>query len=59
MYRTTGAWIKDEKARDKTANEDGVVRSKSEVPQQMRRLAEDRLRHFGVVTAGVLSVTNQ
>jgi len=24
MYRTTGAWIKDEKARDRTANEDGV-----------------------------------
>ncbi len=59
MHRTTGARIEDEKAWDKSSDEDGVVRSKSEVPQQMSRLSKDRLRQFGVVTAYVLSVTSQ
>jgi hypothetical protein len=59
MHRTTGAWIENEKAWDKSADEDGVVRRKSEMPQQMSRLSEDRLGQFGVVTAYVFSVTSQ
>ena len=43
MHRTTGAWIEHEKAWDESADEDGVVRSKSEMPQQMSRFSEDRL----------------
>jgi hypothetical protein len=57
--RAIGTGVEDEKARNESADQNGVTSCKTEVAQQVGSLAEDRLGHVGVVSTDVLSVTRQ
>jgi hypothetical protein len=57
--RAIGTGVEDEKARNESADQDGVTSCKAEVTQQVGSLTEDRLGNAGVISTDVLSVTKQ
>jgi hypothetical protein len=55
----TGTSVENEETRDQPTDHNDVPRGETQVPKQVCRLPQDRLRDSRVVLADVLWVTNQ